>query len=71
MATKQSDDSRLQSLPLVWRSRWMQIQPFLPVCDETWRTGRAPEAGAPEPALHGLGQRRDSPLASRSARLPG
>jgi prophage regulatory protein len=47
MATKQSDDFRPKSLPLVGRSRWTQIQPFLPVCRETWRTmcraGKAPK----------------------------
>ncbi|CAE6697961.1 hypothetical protein R75465_00337 [Paraburkholderia aspalathi] len=48
MATKHPDGNRPKSLPLVGRSRWMQIQPFLPVCRETWRTmcreGRAPKA---------------------------
>lgn len=47
MASKQPDETRPQSLPLVGRSRWTQIQPFLPVCRETWRTmcreGRAPK----------------------------
>ncbi|CAB3719948.1 hypothetical protein LMG22037_04676 [Paraburkholderia phenoliruptrix] len=47
MATKQTDDNRPATLPLVGRSRWTQIQPFLPVCRETWRTmcreGRAPK----------------------------
>lgn len=37
MATKQPDDNCPKSLPLVGRSRWMQIEPFLPVCRDTWR----------------------------------
>ncbi|RQS43949.1 AlpA family phage regulatory protein [Burkholderia sp. Bp8986] len=41
-----SNGEKLQSLPLVGQSRWSQIEPFIPVCRETWRTmcrqGRAP-----------------------------
>ena len=46
MASKHPDNSSPPTLPLVGRSRWTQIEPFLPVCRETWRTmgreGRAP-----------------------------
>lgn len=46
MASPSQAATAAQTLPLVGQSRWAQLEPFLPVCRETWRTmcreGRAP-----------------------------
>lgn len=46
MASTTMDVQVPQTLPLIGHSRWAQLEPFLPVCRETWRTmcreGRAP-----------------------------
>jgi hypothetical protein len=47
MATTKTDDDHPKSLPLNGCSRWADLEPFIPVCRETWRklciAGKAPQ----------------------------